>query len=121
MRRADDDEPVEMQLPVQSGKEAPVIVRQRRLLNRWSTFALVIVSAVFTVLYVSNVIAVKKLVVESDTLKRRIDSLQAVNESLRTESYRLQSADRITGIAQERLGLIPPPTAPTVLQPHKTP
>ncbi|MCX6140915.1 MAG: cell division protein FtsL [Candidatus Kapabacteria bacterium] len=97
-------------------KEPQVLVKQRRLLNRWSIFALVFVSAVSTVLYVSNVIGVKKLLVETDVLQRTIDSLRTVNESLRTESYRLQSADRITRIAQEKLGLIPPPKAPTVLE-----
>ena len=97
-------------------KEPTAIVQQRSLLNRWSIFALVVVSAMSTVLYVSNVIGVKKLLVESDVLQRRIDSLRTVNESLRTESYRLQSADRITRIAQEQLGLIPPPQAPTVLE-----
>ena len=97
-------------------KEPTALVHQRSLLNRWSIFALVFVSAISTVLYVSNVIGVKKLLVESDMLQRRIDSLRTVNESLRTESYRLQSADRITRIAQERLGLIPPPQAPTVLE-----
>ena len=97
-------------------KEPTASVQQRSLLNRWSIFALVFVSAMSTVLYVSNVIGVKKLLVESDVLQRRIDSLRTVNESLRTESYRLQSADRITRIAQEQLGLIPPPQAPTVLE-----
>ena len=97
-------------------KEPTAIVQQRSLLNRWSIFALVFVSAMSTVLYVSNVIGVKKLLVESDVLQRRIDSLRTVNESLRTESYRLQSADRITRIAQEQLGLIPPPQAPMVLE-----
>lgn len=97
-------------------KEPTALVQQRSLLNRWSIFALVFVSAISTVLYVSNVIGVKKLLVETDVLQRRIDSLRTVNESLRTESYRLQSADRITRIAQERLGLIPPPQAPTVLE-----
>lgn len=97
-------------------KEPTLLVKQRRLLNRWSIFALVFVSAAATVLYVSNVIAVKKLLVETETLKKGIDSLRSVNESLRTETYRLQSAERITRIAQDRLGLIPPPQAPTVLE-----
>ncbi|MBK6291325.1 MAG: cell division protein FtsL [Ignavibacteria bacterium] len=105
--------PIDELLPT---KEPTALVKQRRLLNRWSIFALVFVSAIFTVLYVSNVIGVKKLLVETDALKRSIDSLRTVNESLRTESYRLQSAERITRIAQDKLGLIPPPKAPTVLE-----
>lgn len=97
-------------------KEPPLLVQQRRLLNRWSIFALAFVSATATVLYVSNVIAVKKLLVEAELLNRSNDSLRTINESLRIETYRLQSAERISRIAQEHLGLIPPPKAPTVLE-----
>ncbi len=112
----DDEQP-----PVAPTKESPSLVKQRRLLNRWSIFALVFVSAASTVLYVSNVIAVKKLLVETEDLNRKIDSLRTVNESLRTETYRLQSSERITRVATERLGLIPPPKAPTVLEGSETP
>lgn len=114
-----DEEPLEDVVPQREPlptKEAPSLVKQRRLLNRWSMFALFFVSAISTVLYVSNVIAVKNLLMESETLRRRIDSLRWVNESLRTESYRLQSSERITRIAQERLQLIPPPKAPTIVE-----
>jgi cell division protein FtsL len=113
--------PDDEQLPLAPAKESPSLVKQRRLLNRWSIFALVFVSAVSTVLYVSNVIAVKKLLVETEDLNRKIDSLRTVNESLRTETYRLQSSERITRVATERLGLIPPPKAPTVLEGSETP
>lgn len=114
-----DEEPLEDVVPQREPlptKEALSLVKQRRLLNRWSMFALFFVSAISTVLYVSNVIAVKNLLMESETLRRRIDSLRWVNESLRTESYRLQSSERITRIAQERLKLIPPPKAPTIVE-----
>lgn len=114
-----DEEPIEESLPQREpspARESKVLVNQRRLLNRWSMFALFFVSAISTVLYVSNVIAVKKLLMETDMLRRRIDSMRWVNESLRTESYRLQSSERITRIAQERLQLIPPPKAPTIVE-----
>jgi cell division protein FtsL len=114
-----DDELIEEVIPQREparARESKVLVNQRRLLNRWSMFALFFVSAISTVLYVSNVIAVKKLLMETDMLRRRIDSMRWVNESLRTESYRLQSAERITRIAQDRLQLMPPPTAPTIVE-----
>ncbi len=96
-------------------KEPVQITRQRNLLNRWSFFALLIVSALFTFLYVSNVISVRKLLDHKELLSKRIDSIRTYNETLKTETYRLQSAQRITRIAQERLGLIPPKQAPTVI------
>jgi cell division protein FtsL len=88
---------------------------QRRLLNRWSLFALVIVSAASTVLYVSNVIRVNQLLRDTDQLRRSNDSLQVVNQHLRAETYRLQSAQHITRIAVERLHMLAPPQAPVVL------
>lgn len=108
--------PAEPPLPV---NESPQIAQQRNLLNRWSFFALLIVSALFTFLYVSNVISVRKLLEHKELVSKRIDSLKAVNETLKTETYRLQSAQRITRIAQERLGLVPPQQAPTVIDAKK--
>lgn len=103
-----EEKPAQVNEPVQ-------ITRQRNLLNRWSFFALLIVSALFTFLYVSNVISVRKLLDHKELLSKRIDSIRTYNETLKTETYRLQSAQRITRIAQERLGLIPPKQAPTVI------
>lgn len=103
-----EEKPTQVNEPVQ-------ITRQRNLLNRWSFFALLIVSALFTFLYVSNVISVRKLLDQKELLSKRIDSIRTYNETLKTETYRLQSAQRITRIAQERLGLIPPKQAPTVI------
>lgn len=100
-------------------KDPALVVRQRRLLNRWSMFALFFVSSAATVGYVSNVIAVNKMSSERDQLRRAVDSMRILNQSLRTESFRLQSADRITSIATTRLGMIAPPEAPTVLTDHK--
>lgn len=97
-------------------KESPTLVKQRRLLNRWSLFALFFISAVATVLYVSNVITVNALSNEADTFRRQRDSLRILNQSLRTESFKLQSAERITRIAGDRLGMIPPEEAPVVIQ-----
>lgn len=97
-------------------KEAPTIVQQRRLLNRWSLFALFFISAAATVGYVSNVITVNNLSNEVDKLRHERDSLHHLNHSLRTESYRLQSAERVTRIATQELKMIPPEVAPTVLK-----
>lgn len=96
--------------------EPVVIVEQRNLLNRWSVFVLLFVSAGFTILYVSNVITVRKLLERKQLLERSLDSINTVNKTLETETYRLQSAERITRLAQERLHLMPPPKAPVVLE-----
>lgn len=98
------------------GKEPPAIVKQRRLLNRWSLFAFVFITAIATILYVSNVLAVNKQSVSNDVLRKKRDSLETLNKSLQTESYRLQSAERITRLATQQLGMMPPPEAPVVIK-----
>jgi cell division protein FtsL len=52
---------------------------------------------------------------DTDQLRRSNDSLQVVNQHLRAETYRLQSAQHITRIAVERLHMLAPPQAPVVL------
>jgi cell division protein FtsL len=105
----------ELEQPIVPGKESPTIVKQRRLLNRWSLFALFFITAGATVGYVSNVISVNHLSAEANTMKRQRDSMRVLIQSLRTESYRLQSSERITRIAIEELGMVPPEEAPTVI------
>jgi len=101
--------------PIEQKETAP-IVQQRRLLNRWSMFALFFITASATVGYVSNVIAVNKLSAEAEDLRHDVDSLKALNQALRTEAFRMQSAERITSIATEKLGMLPPAEAPTVIK-----
>ncbi len=88
---------------------------QRQLLNRWSMFALFFVSALATVGYVSNVLAVNELSAQVDLLKHQRDSLQTLHQSLRQQAMDLQSITRITHIATTRLNLEPPSEAPTVI------
>ena len=112
MREREEDQ---IPIPTGAANESPTLVKQRRLLNRWSLFALFFISAAATVLYVNNVITVNALSAEGELLRHQRDSLQTLTQSLRTESYRLQSAERITRIATDRLGMIPPDEAPIVL------
>ncbi len=95
--------------------ESPTLVKQRQLLNRWSMFALFFVSALATVGYVSNVLAVNELSAQVDRLKHQRDSLQTLHQSLRQQAMDLQSITRITHIATTRLNLEPPSEAPTVI------
>jgi len=95
--------------------EPGAVVKERRKLNRWSIFLLVICSALGTILYVSNVVRVNELLKEVQTLERSRDSLVSANEALRIETTRLRSADRISHIATEKLGMMQPQEAPIVI------
>lgn len=96
--------------------EPPSIQRQRRLLNRWSIFLLLIVSAAATVLYVSNVVLVNRMLGDREIMHKQVDSLKAVNQSLLTEINKLESSERITRIAAERLGMTPPSRPPIIVK-----
>lgn len=96
--------------------EPQAVVRQRRVLNRWSIFLLIVGSALLTILYVSNVVSVNRLLTEVQQLEHSRDSLFSVNEALRVEVTRLQSAERITTLARNRLGMVQPTQAPIILK-----
>lgn len=96
--------------------EPPSVARTRRLLNRWSMFGLLAISAGAIILFVSNALAVNRLVEEIASLEKEHDKLLHRNELLRADVIRLQSADRIADIARERLGMVQAQTAPKRLQ-----
>lgn len=96
----------------QAPKESPAIVKERKLLNRWSIFGLLIISSALVVLYVSNVVRVNTLLREMQEHEKSRDSLMYVNQSLQNEIMRLQSAERITAIAQTKLNMIQNPQTP---------
>ncbi|MBK9250190.1 MAG: hypothetical protein IPM69_19305 [Ignavibacteria bacterium] len=100
----------------QAPKESPSIVKERKLLNRWSIFGLLIISSVFVVLYVSNVVRVNTLLTAMQDHEKTLDSLLYVNQSLQNEIMQLQSTERITAIAQTKLKMIQNPQAPKRLQ-----
>lgn len=98
-----------------SAKEKPSVAKARGRINRWALFGLIIVLAVFTVLEVSNVIAINRLLKENRQLEGKVDSLRNVQSDLQAKSSELQSADRIVPMAQSKLGLVPMNSAPRVI------
>ena len=97
-------------------KESPSIVKERKILNRWSIFGLLIISSVLVVLYVSNVVRVNTLLSEMQDHEKTLDSLLYINQSLQNEIMQLQSTERITAIAQSKLKMIQNPQAPKRLR-----
>ena len=101
----------------QSAKQANAAsAREWIKINRWSVFAMVVFSAVATIFYISNVIRVNNLLEQNQELKKELMSLRNANELLNSKVIELQSAERITKIAEERLGMIKPTKAPEIIQ-----
>ena len=86
-----------------------------KLFSPLNIFILLILFAAVTALYVSNVVRVNELLTEIKTLEYTRDSLVSSTNMLRNEVLRLESSDRITSIARDRLSLSQPATAPIVI------
>ncbi|MFA6571431.1 MAG: septum formation initiator family protein [Bacteroidota bacterium] len=90
-------------------------VQTESRLNRWKIFGIVIITAFATIIYVSNVLAVDKLLEELQSLKKQKELKVNINEVLKSKVNQLQSAERIIPLACDKLGMIKPVQAPEVL------
>lgn len=68
------------------------------------------------VLYINNILAVNRLVLEVDLLRTRLDSLANVEARLQAEVSRKSTLDRISAVAVGELGLRFPTEQPGVLE-----
>jgi tRNA uridine 5-carbamoylmethylation protein Kti12 len=81
-------------------------------LNRWTIFLFVVLSAVATVIYVSNVISIDALLKTNQDMKRMYETLKDENDVSRRKLNSLQDAGRISQIASTKLGMIKQEIAP---------
>ncbi len=96
--------------PVDRPRKTP-----RRPSSTFNTMIVLFTAAVAIILYISNIIAVNRLVVEVSDLQQKYDSAINGNEILRAEINRRSSLERIGKIATEQLGLRYPKEQPTWL------
>jgi cell division protein FtsL len=87
----------------------------KRRSSTFNTIATLFLAGVAIVLYVSNIIAVNRLVVEVNDLEQKYAAVMNGNEILRAEVNRRSSLERIGKIASEQLGLRHPKEQPQVL------
>jgi len=84
--------------------------------NRWSVFGLVVLSAIITTAYIDNVFRVNNLLTDIGRLEKEFEELRTSNEMLNSNVIRLQSAERITRIAEEKLMMKKPTKAPIIIK-----
>jgi hypothetical protein len=92
--------------------EKQITVQPKPRLSRWKTFGIVALAALSTVVYVSNVLAVDRLLEEVHTLKKQKESVVNKKELLKSRINQLQAAERIIPIATEKLKMIKAEKAP---------
>lgn len=94
-------------------------VEEIKLPGRWTVFGLMVLAAMFTVLYVDNVNRVDKYLEDIQMLKKKKEFIKNENELLKTKLNYLQSPERITKIAEEKLGMIKMDRPPEVIYSRK--
>jgi cell division protein FtsL len=88
----------------------------KRRSSTFNTMAGLFFAAVGIILYISNIIAVNRLVVEVNDLQQKYAAVMNENEILRAEVNRRSSLERIGKIATEKLGLQHPKEQPQTLE-----
>ena len=94
----------------------PEIHIEKKRVNRWKLFGLLLLSSTLMLLYVSNVLYVDAQLEEMQSMKKIYKSVKNGNELLKTEIIKLESADRIIPYAEKELGMLKPDRQPRVLQ-----
>lgn len=100
--------PGTMPRPSTSIPESAPVQNRRPTRRRYSPFNVVLwllLAAIASVLYISNVIAVGRLAAEIGTLDDRYRSIINEQEMLRAEIVRLSSLERVRRIGEERFGM----------------
>jgi cell division protein FtsL len=85
----------------------------RRKISTFNIILLLFGFGVASVFYISNIIAVNQLAVETGQLQTRLDKIENTNALLRAEVTRKSGRERIGKIATEQLGLKYPKEQPT--------
>jgi cell division protein FtsL len=99
----------------QEDKKKVDLKDETKKLNRWTVFGLVFISALITIIYVDNVFRIDGLLVDIQKIKKKKDFLKNENEMLSTKLNYLQSPERITTIAFEKLGMVRMENLPELL------
>ncbi len=91
---------------------APKLHKDAKPLDRWKIFAIISTIALLTVLSVMNVIQVNDLLKHKNNLEKEHQKLKYRNDLLRAQINELESPERITNIAKEKMGMINQAQAP---------
>lgn len=84
----------------------------RRKISPFNVIVILFGVAVISVLYISNILAVGRLVVQVDQLQKQHQQLTNDQELLKAQINRLSALDRVQQIAQNQLGLRSPKQIP---------
>ena len=84
--------------------------------NRLRIILILLITVVITLIYVDNTIKINALLSKIQAQESTISDVKAYNEILKSRIIELESAERITSIAEKQLGLTKPNKVPTVIE-----
>ncbi len=92
------------------------LFRKTKGMRRYHIFAGIFIAAVITVLYISNLMYVNKLLKEVHYLNKEYEIIVLTNEMLEARIVRLESPERIIPYADSKLGMIISDEAPKIIK-----
>jgi len=98
-----------------SDKEVQKAVKSWVSLNRWSVFLFLILTSSMMIFYVYNVISINRLAEEIRHLEKQEKRVEFRKRMFEAEVIKLQSAERICKIAEEKLHMVKSEEFPTIL------
>ena len=84
--------------------------------NRLKIVLTLVISVVITLVYVDNTIKINALLTKIQAQEATISDVKAYNEILKSRIIELESAERITSIAEKQLGLSKPNKVPIIIE-----
>lgn len=96
-------------------KEVQKVAKSWISLNRWSIFLFLLITSAIMVFYVYNVISINKLAEEIRILEKKEKRVEFRKRMVEAEVIKLQSAERICKIAEEKLNMVKSEKFPIIL------
>ncbi len=85
-------------------------------LNRWSVFLFLLITSGLMILYVNNVLSINELAEDIRNLEKQEKRIEFRKRLVESEVIKLQSAERICKIAEEKLKMIKSDAFPLVIE-----
>lgn len=102
--------------PAAVNNAVPAVTKRALFVRRWFAAGTLLLASGLIVLYVANSIAINNLMADITSLERERDLTRNENEKLRADLLKLMAVERVSNLAQGKLGMMQPTAPPVLLQ-----
>jgi cell division protein FtsL len=85
-------------------------------LNRWSVFLFLLITSGLMIFYVNNVLSINKIAEDIRNLEKQEKRIEFRKRLVESEVIKLQSAERICKLAEEKLNMIKSDAFPLIIE-----